>query len=123
VENNLKRAGDEMMNDKELMDLIENKSTDFHGQIDDLYKAVGVIIIGRLFGWKVMRLAAPRSTWTKATELFGDPKLLMKDEEKLAHKSFGLHVCKEANEYWQFIKGHRQIDSIQRKEIMPNGCK
>jgi len=117
VENNLKRAGDEMMNDKELMDLIENKSTDFHGQIDDLYKAVGMIIIGRLFGWKVMRLAAPRSTWTKATELFGDPKLLMKDEEKLAHKSFGLHVCKEAKKYWEFVRGDLPITTLDRKNI------
>jgi hypothetical protein len=111
-----------MMNDEKLMTRIDEESTKFHGQIDDLYKAVGMIIIGRLYGWKVMRLASPRSTWTMATELFGDPKLLMRDEEKLAYKSFGLNFCKKANGYWEFVKGKRPIGTIDRKKIMPDSC-
>ncbi len=112
----------ELMNDEKLMKEIEKVSTEFHGQIDDLYKAVGMIIIGRLFGWKVMRLASPRSTWTMASQLFGDPKLLMKDEEKLAYKSFGLNVCKKADEYWEFVKGKRSIGAVDRKEITLDSC-
>lgn len=108
-----------MMTDEQLLDEIKKVSTGFHGQIDDLYKAVGMIIVGRLFGWKVMRLASPRSTWVKATELFGDPKLLMKDEEDLAYKSFGLHVCKEAKKYWEFVRGDLPITTIERKNITP----
>jgi hypothetical protein len=117
VEKNLKLAGGEMMTDKDLMGEIERVSTGFHGQIDDLYKAVGMIIVGRLFGWKVMRLASPRSTWVIATELFGDPKLLMEPEGVLAHKSFGLNFCKEAKEYWEFVKGNRPIGTTDRKNI------
>lgn len=106
-----------MMTDDELMIKIDEEATKYHGQIDDFYKAVGMIIVGRLFGWKVMRLASPRSTWVKATELFGDPKLLMKDEEKLSYKSFGLHVCKEAKKYWEYVRGDLPITMVDRKNI------
>lgn len=106
-----------MMTDKELMNEIDKVSTKFHGQIDDLYKAVGMIIIGRLFGWKVMRLASPRSTWVKATELFGDPKLLMKPEEKLAYKSFALNLIKGTTEFWDYVRGDKAMVTFDKKLI------
>lgn len=108
------------MNDTELLKEIEKVSTSYHGQIDDLYKAVGMIIIGRLFGWKVMRLATPRSTWLKATKLFGDPKLLMKDEEKLAYKSFALNFIKNTTEFWDYVRGDKPMLAIDKKFIKDN---
>jgi hypothetical protein len=106
-----------MMNDEEMMNEIERVSTDFHGQIDDLYKAVGMVIIGRLFGWKVVRLAAPRSTWVMASKLFGDPKLLMDSEGVLAHKSFALKVIKGTTEFWDYVRGEKAMVTVNKKLI------
>lgn len=102
---------------------IEQVCTEFHGQLDDLYKAVGMIVVGQLYGWKVMRLVSARSTWTTATKLFGDPKTLMKDEGKLANKSYGLNAIKKAEEvsqklYWEFVKGHIPMPKEERAAVL-----
>jgi len=106
-----------MITDEQLMIKIDEEATKYHGQIDDLYKAVGMIVIGRLFGWKVMRLASPRSTWVKATKLFGDPKLLMDDEGKLAHKSFALNLIKDTTEFWDYVRGDKAMPSFKKKTV------
>jgi hypothetical protein len=94
---------------------IEQVCTDFQGQLDDLYKAVGMIVVGQLYGWKVMRLVSSRSTWTTATKLFGDPKTLMEDEGKLWKKSCGYSFIKQSEKlYWDFVRGHAPIPKDQR---------
>lgn len=115
--NNLNLEGDEMMNDEELMVRIEEVVKGFHGQIDHLYEAVGMIVIGRLFGWRVMRLASSRRCWTTATKLFGDPKELMREREKYAYKSFGLKVVEMAGDYWEVIRGHRPVSMDERRIV------
>lgn len=107
-----------MITDAELNEKIKEVCTDFHGQIDDLYQAVGMIVIGRLFGWKVMRLASPRRVWTISTKLFGDPKLLMNDRDVLTHKSFGLAFADKAGDYWEVVKGHIATKAIDRKQVL-----
>lgn len=105
---------------------IEQVCTEFHGQLDDLYKAVGMIVVGQLYGWKVMRLVSARSTWTTATKLFGDPKTLMEPEGDLAHKSYGLKAIKKAEElseasqrlYWEFVKGHIPMPKEERAAVL-----
>jgi hypothetical protein len=108
-----------MMNDQELMDMFDKVSTEYHGQIDDLYQAIGMLYVGRLYGWRVMRLSAPRRIWTIAFNLFGDPKTLMPERGLLAHKSLGLKVCDAVGDYWEFVKGNEayRMDRLERKAI------
>lgn len=105
------------MTDKELMEKIEEVTKDFHGQIDHLYEAVGMIVVGRLFGWKVMRLASSRRCWTTATKLFGDPKELMREREEYWHKSFGLAVVDKMGDYWGVIMGHKPLPMSERRRV------
>lgn len=107
-----------MITDSELNEKIEQVITDFHGQIDDLYQVVGMIIIGRMYGWQVMRLSTPRRIWTKANDLFGDPKLLMRPRGVLAYKSLGLKICDTAGDYWEVVKGHIATTSVDRKQLL-----
>jgi hypothetical protein len=104
-----------MMTDDELMVKIEDVTATYRGQIDHLYEAVGMIIIGRKVGWRVMRLASSRRCWTTATKLFGDPKELMREKEKYWHRSFGLKVVEAVGDYWEVIKGHRAVSMDVRR--------
>ncbi len=52
-----------MISEQELAQKIEQVTNDFHGQLDDLTDAVRLIIVGRLMGWRVMRLVASRKVW------------------------------------------------------------
>jgi len=105
-------------NPKEALQLIiniEQVTKDYSGSIDDLSSIVGMIVIGRLFGWRVMRLVSSRRIWSKAITLFGDPKELMEPRGKYARKSVGLALIDKAGDYWEVIKGHQSISSAKRK--------
>ena len=97
-----------MITDEELNAKIEQVCEDFHGQIDDLYAAVGLIVVGRRYGWRVMRLVSSRRHWTVTTKLFGDPKQLMREKGRLYGKSLGCKMIDEIGGYWDFIKGHKE---------------
>jgi hypothetical protein len=93
------------MTDEELIQKIDDVTKDYKGQIDHLAEAVGLIVLGRLFGWKVMRLVCSRRSWMLASRLFGDPKELMIDRGKYANKSVGLRLVDQVGGYWDLING------------------
>lgn len=106
-----------MITDKELLERIDQVSGGFKGQLDDLYKVVGMIVMGRLFGWRVVRLVSTPGLWRKANQLFGDPKELMPERGKYAHKSIGLKIVDDFGEYWTVIKGINPIPAEKKKLI------
>lgn len=101
----------------ELLQSIDTVCTDFKGQLDDLYKVVGMLVVGQLYGWRVMRLVACRSVWSNSTKLFGDPKLLMPDRGRLAHKSLGLKAVDAFDAYWDVIRGVVKVPKQEKAAI------
>jgi hypothetical protein len=89
----------------------------YNGQIDDLYSAVGMVVIGRLFGWRVMRMAAPRRIWAKAGDLFGDPKELMPERGELYGRSVGCRIADAAGEYWRYVRGQIPLGQDVKKSL------
>ena len=107
-----------MISYEELLHGIEEVSKGFRGQIDDLSQAVGLMVLGRLFGWRVMRLVSSRRCWSVTTKLFGDPKDLLPERGRYAHKSLGLMISDRLGAYWDFIRGSRDAIPLRdRKEI------
>lgn len=102
-------SNENVMTDEELLLKIDDVVKNYRGQIDHLYEAVGMIVVGRLLGWRVMRLVSSRRCWTLASDLFGDPKVLMDDEGKYASKSVGLAIVKKAGVYWDVIKRNSNL--------------
>jgi hypothetical protein len=106
-----------MMNDSELTAKIEQVTKDFDGQLDNLYETVGMIMLGRLMGWRVMRLVSSRRCWKMASDLFGDPKLIMPERGKYYKKSIGLQIIDSTGHYWDYIKKIKPMDINQRKFV------
>ena len=82
-----------MKTEQELNEKIEELCETYRGSLEDLYRAVGLMVVGRYFGWRVMRLVSTRSDWTHATAMFGDPKKWMRDRDRFAHRSLGLFIA------------------------------
>lgn len=107
-----------MISENELMEKIEDVTKNFRGQIDELALAVGLMVLGRLFGWRVMRLVLSRRAWSMATKLFGDPKELLPERGRYAYKSVGLLISDELGSYWELVRGSRDaIPLRERKEV------
>lgn len=107
-----------MINDDELMKKIDDVSAGYVGYLDDLYKVVGMIVMGRLFGWRVVRLVSTRGLWAQASKQFGDLKEIMPERGKYAHKSVGLKIVDGMGEYWDVVKGVLTVPAEQKKKIM-----
>ena len=104
------------MNKEQVDKRIEIVCKEFTGQMPTLYQMVGMIVVGRLFGWRVIRLTASRSLWEKTTRAFGDPKLLMPERGVLAYKSVGLKISDQMGEYWALIKGEVSRDGLPARD-------
>lgn len=104
------------MNDKQLQDKIEEVVKAYQGDLSYLYEAIGMVVTGRLMGWRVMRLVSSNRCWSLATKLFGDPKLLMDAKGKYYDKSVGMKIIDTTGEYWDYIKRVRSLPLEQRKD-------
>jgi len=93
------------MNKEQLQQRIDDVCEKFTGHIPDLYQIVGVMVVGRLFGWRVVRLTCSRRVWTLATRWFGDPKVYMPERGRLSYKSVGLNIVDKLGDYWEFVNG------------------
>lgn len=102
------------MNRDQLNERIEEVCESFQGQIPDLFQIVGIVVAGRLFGWRVVRLVVSRRMWTMVTRVFGDPKLWMPERGRLVYKSVGLKFVDAIGDYWDFING------VTPREELPN---
>lgn len=98
-----------MISNEELLELIERKSEEFTGQCDDLGAAVGILVLSRLFGWRVMRLVSNRRHWQITIKIFGDIKKITPERGKLARKSIGLKIADKLGEYWDLISGKKKV--------------
>lgn len=108
-----------VMTDQELLKKIEEVTGQFRGQVDDLSGAIGLVMLGRLVGWRVVRLTLPRRTWMTATRLFGDLKQLLPERGRYAHKSLALKIVDQIGGYWDFIRGTKDALPLHdRKEMM-----
>jgi len=107
-----------MISDQELMVLLDKIAGEYKGQSDDLISSFGMIILGRLYGWRVARLVTSSKDWTKATRLFGDPKLLMPERGKYAHKSLGLAIADKLGGYWNLIRSSGTIALEEKRKML-----
>lgn len=109
--------------DDEVKRVICGASLSYRGNADDLVMAVGYLVLGRLFGWHVVRLLASRSGYARSQRILSaglDGQEFkfsewMRPEEPLARKSIVLSVIKAAGRFWDAIKGRCPDLPISRR--------
>ena len=110
-----------MVGKDELNQWIDRYCENFQGQSNHLYAVVGAAVVGRLFGWRFVRLTSSRLVWRSLMIAFGDPKEWMPEYGRLAGKSVGLKVVEKLGDFWDFINGVTPRDDLSahdRKAII-----
>lgn len=105
---------------KEAQDLvkqIEQATVNFRGLFDELETAIGMLMIGRLVGWKVLVLIHNKRTIRKYEEILGGISIreMFPEEGPLAHKSLGLEIAKKLGNFWKAVSGELKIQ--ERREL------
>ena len=105
----------------ELAEKIVKASSEYSGFIDNFYEAVGMVVVGQLFGSRVMRLVSSRRCWSEANKIFGDlnDERLMPKIGPFAHRSWGYQIVEKSKDYWEYIKGSKVMPLAQRKTMNP----
>src|ERR1700733_11802545 len=94
------------MNDKELVAHIDRRIEKFKGDLTQLERAIGALMVGRQFGWKILLLAHDRKTVAKYGEILGlDFKAELPKVGALAHKSIGWAAAQKVASFWKAVKG------------------
>ena len=96
------------------IDLLAHK---FEGQLDELESAVGMLMMGRLFGWKVLVLIHNKRTIRKYEEILGiSVRDAFPEEGPLAYKSMGLDLAKKLGNFWKAVSGDVKVE--HRRELV-----
>lgn len=107
-----------MRTEQDMIAKIDKVCNEFTGNGQDLVLIVGMVVVGRRFGWKVIRLIMTRRLWVLACAEFGDLKDLLLERGDLAHKSVGLGIVDGLGRFWEVIRGQERLDSDKRKKII-----
>jgi hypothetical protein len=95
-----------------LMARVDGIAHGFKGQIDELESALGVLLLGRLFGWRALVLIHNKRTLRKYEEILGiDMREAFPEEGPLAHKSVALTAVKELGEFWKAVSGDVKVEN------------
>ncbi|MDP3189208.1 hypothetical protein [Limnobacter sp.] len=104
----------------ELMRIAQVASHKFAGQIDELQKAIGMLMTGDLFGWRVLILVHNKRTIRKYEEILGiEVKEFFPEEGPYTHRSIGYSVASKVGNFWKAVSGDIPIDN--RREITKEG--
>jgi len=108
------------MTDQELMDHMRHCIENYSGSIEYLNEAVGLLVVGRIMGWKHQRIVTSRRAWNFARDVFGDPKSpqFMPDRTPTGdRKSVALGIADKLGGYLQYVKGLINIPKDERKML------
>jgi hypothetical protein len=114
---NTKRSDDEVKR------LVYKAALLFHGDINDLIVAVGCLYVGRLLGWRVIRLVYSNKRYSDFQKILslgmdnGDFKFAdwFEDRERLSYKSYGLWLVDKAQSFWDTVRGVKPLPLVERR--------
>ena len=108
------------LGDKEtelLMKRIDDSTYEFQGLFEELESALGMLVLGRLVGWKVLLIIHNRRTIAKYEKILGiDIREEFPEEGPHAYKSLGYTLAVKAKEFWKVTTGNYKIK--ERRDLV-----
>jgi len=94
------------MKDTKIIPHVDAVADNFRGNLGELEQAIGVLICGRRFGWKVMMLVHDRKTLAKYEKILGvDFREEFPEVGDLARKSIAWTAVQKVSNFWKAVKG------------------
>jgi len=104
-----------IVREKELVQLIDQVTQNYKGNLHELESAIGMLMVGRQFGWKVMLLVHDKKTIRKYERMLGvDVREVLPEVGDFAHKSLAWVAAQKVGNFWKAVKG--EIAGIRTPE-------
>lgn len=96
--------------------IIDKAAENFRGQADELENAIGMLMIGRIYGWRVLVIVHNKRTIKKYEEILNiNIREMFPPEGPFAHKSLGYKIASKVSNFWKAVSGDIKIEN--RREI------
>lgn len=103
---------------KLLSDLLDNAIAKYKGDIGELESALGMYVMGRHVGWRVLYIMHSKKTVAKYEEILGiNVREEFPEEGPDAERSVGYKIAKGFSNFWKVVSGEEKIDRAARKEM------
>ncbi len=101
------------MDDKQLMQVIDQAVDGFHGNLNDLGSAIGMLVLSRRYGWKVMLLIHSPGTIRKYLKILGLGSLrdVAPELGDLSQRSNAWRLVEGTSNFWKVVRG--QISGVR----------
>jgi hypothetical protein len=100
----------------ELVKLADRATYEFSGNFDELESAIGMLLVGRLMGWKVLLLIHNKRTIRKYEEILGiKVREFFPEVGPLAEKSLAFELVQKVGNFWKAVSGDMPIP--ERREL------
>lgn len=107
-----------MLNEYEFQKLLEDTVKNYRGDGSVLLSALGALVLGYFYGWRVLSLVTSEKTYRKYQNAIGVIfKDVMPERGRYAHKSIGLAVVDKFENFWRVVKGQDKMDVSEKTYI------
>lgn len=91
---------------KQLDSIIKQATFNFKGNATTLESSIGALVLGQIYGWRVLRMMHGSNTYVKYEKILGVKfKDVCPDRGPLSERSFGLRVADKLGGFWKVVTG------------------
>ena len=102
---------------EQLIAIQDNSLAGFVGQLDELESALGMLLMGHHFGWKVLYLIHSKRTIRKYEDILGIKiRDIFPEEGPSSYRSPALAIAKKATNFWKVVSGEEKIPDKRKIE-------
>ena len=103
--------------EKQLVELIDKAIKNFVGNTDTLSGAIGYLMIGRKFGWRVMYFMHSQRTVRNYEKILNvRSEDVMPELGPLAKKAVAWQALQKVSNFWKAVKG--EVAGVKSKEVL-----
>jgi len=103
---------------KKMIDLFDDAVSRFQGGADELESAIGMYVLGRHLGWKVLYIFHSKKTVAKYEGILGiNVREHFPEEGPGIERSMGYKLASSFSNFWKVVSGEEKIDRVSRKEL------
>ena len=97
---------------KRLSDLVDTAIRNFRGSSDELEGAIGMYMLGRHVGWRVLMIIHSKRTIKKYEGILGiDVRTAFPEEGPDVDRSHGYRLAKKFSNFWKVVSGEEKIEN------------
>lgn len=110
------------MTNEQLVSYIDAIAKDYRGQTDVLFSAIGALMAGRIYGWRVLRIVLSSASYGKYQRALGvEFKDILPEETEYSRKSVAYSIVKKMGNFWDAVRRvptSAQLNATQRRTLI-----